>query len=115
MLPFPIFLFLLFSATLLVPPPPVLVGSFKITTLQSFEWSTLDTPPNPQSPPEEAALFSLVLPSVTLNTFPTQCGPTSMHMANNPTPHSYVRATDDRTTNSAVLFVVSLAMFNCFV
>lgn len=111
MLPFPIFLFLLFSATLLVPPPPVLIGSFKITTLQSFEWSTLDTPPNPQSPPEEAALFSLVLPSVTLNTFPTQCGPTSM----NPIPHSLLHATDDRTTNSAVLFVVSLAMFNCFV
>src|SRR6266566_1641690 len=120
MLPFPIFLFLLISATLLAPLPPVLVGSFKISTLRSFEWSSLHTSipdPDPQSPPEDAALFSLGMPSVTLNPLPTQCCPNSesMLVVNNTLLHSFVRATDNRTGCTAGLLVVSLAMLNYFV
>ncbi|KAF8499255.1 hypothetical protein F5888DRAFT_159597 [Russula emetica] len=118
MLPFPIFLFLLISATLLAPPPHVLVGSFKIFTLRSFEWSSLPTTipdPYPQSPPEDTALFSLGFPSVTLNPSPTQCCPNSMLVANNTAPYSFARATDDRTGCTAVLLIVSLAMLSCFV
>jgi hypothetical protein len=118
MLPFPIFLFLLISATLLAPPPPGLVGSFKISTLRSFEWSSLYTSipdPDLQSPPEDTALFSLGMPLVTPNPLPTQCCPNSMLVANNTVPHSFVRATDGRTSCTAVLLVVSLAMLNYFV
>jgi hypothetical protein len=117
MLPFSIFLFLLFSATLLAPLPTVLVDSFKFSTLQAFEWSSLPTPipdPAPQSAPEDTALFSLAIPSVTLNALPTQWGPTSVRLASNTVPHSFVH-TDDRTSSTAVLLVVSLAMFNCLV
>lgn len=106
MLPFPIFLFLLFSATLLAPLPPLLVGSFKISTLQSFEWSTL---PDPQ-PSEAAALISILAPIL-----PTQCDPNSMHVANSTIPRPFVHETDDRTTGTAVLLVVSLAILNCLV
>lgn len=120
MLPFPIFLFLLISATLLAPPPHVLVGSFKISTLRSFEWSSLSTSipdpdPDPQLPSGDVALFSLGMPSVTLNPLPTQDYPNSMLVADNTVPRSFVRATDDRTSSTAVLLVVSLAMLNCFV
>ena len=118
MLPFPIFLFLLISATLLAPPPHVLVGSFKIPTLRSFEWSSLSTfipDPDPQLPPEDVALFSLGMPSVTLNPLPTQYYSSSVLVANNTVPRTFVRATDDRTSSTAVLLVVSLAMLNCLV
>ena len=118
MLPFPIFLFLLISATLLSPPPHVLVGSFKISTLRSFEWSSLYTSipdSDPQSPPEDTALFSLGMPQVTLNPLPTQCCPDSTLVANNTVPHSFVRAMDDRTSCTAVLLVVSLVMLYYFV
>jgi hypothetical protein len=118
MLPFSIFLFLLFSATLLAPPPPALVGSFKIPTLRSFQWSSLPTSilgPDPQSPPEDTALFPLGMPLVNLEPLPTQCWPNSTLVANNTVPHSFVRATDDRTGCTAVLLVVLLAMLNCFV
>jgi hypothetical protein len=118
MLPFPIFLFLLLSATLLAPPPPVLVGSFKIATLRSFEWGSLLTSipdPDPQSPPEDTVLFSLGMPSVTLNPLPTQCCPNSTLVAINTVPHSFVRATDDRTSCITLLLVVSLAILDCFV
>ena len=116
MLPFPIFLFLLISATLLAPPPPALVGSLKIFTLRSFEWSSLHTfIPDPQSPPEDTALFPLGMPLVSLNPSPTQCYPNSTLVANNTVPHSFARATGDRTSFTAALLVVSLAMLNCFV
>lgn len=115
MLPFPIFLFLLFSATLLAPPPPVLVGYFKITTLQSFGWNTLPTSPDPQTP-EPAALISLQIHPVAPDTLlPTQCDPNSMLVANSTVPHSFVPPADFCTASTAVLLVVSLAMLNCLV
>lgn len=110
MLPFPILLFLLFSATLLAPLPPVLVGPFKIFTLQSFEWSTLPASiPDPQ-PSEAAALTSILAPIL-----PTQRDPNSMQVANSTIPRPFVHETDDRTTGTAVLLVVSLAILNCLV
>ena len=115
MMPFPIFLFLLFSATLLAPPPPVLVGYFKIITIQSFGWNTLPTSPDPQ-PPEPAALISLQIPPVAPDTLlPTQCDPNSMLVANSTVPNSFVNPADFCTTSTAVLLVVSLAMLNCLV
>jgi hypothetical protein len=36
-------------------------------------------------------------------------------LSNTTIPCSFIRATDDRPTNTAVLFVVLLAMFNCLV
>ena len=115
MLPFPIFLFLLFSATLLAPLPSVLVGSFKIPTLQSFEWSTLSASIPDTQHPEAAALISLHVPPVTPDTLPTQCDPNSMHVANSTIPHPFVHETNDRTTGTAVLLVLSLAILNCLV
>ena len=117
MLPFSIFLFLIVSATLFVPPPPVLVGSFKIPTLRSFQWGSLTTfipVPDPQSPAEITA-FPLGMPLVTLKPLPTQCWPNSTLLPNNTVPRSFVRATDDRTSYTAMLLVVSLAMLNCYV
>lgn len=116
MLPFSIFLFLLISATLLAPPPPVLVGSFKIPTLRSFQWSSLATSiPDIQSPPEGTGLFPLGMSLVTMKPLPTQCWPNSTLVANNTVPHEFVRATDDRTSYIFVLLVVPLAILNCFV
>jgi hypothetical protein len=110
MLPFPISLFLLFSATLLAPIPLVSVGSFKISTLQAFEWSTLPASiPDPQLS-EAAALISILAPIL-----PTQCDPNSMLVANSTIPHPFVHQTDDHTTGTAVLLVVSLAILNCLV
>ena len=118
MLPFPIFLFLLITATLLAPPPPVLLGSLKVPTLRSFEWSSLLTSipdPDTQSPPEDVALFSFGMPSVTPNPLPTKCCPNSTLVANNTIPLSFVRATDDHSSSTAVLLVISLAILNYFV
>src|SRR5260370_7037202 len=108
MLPFSIFLFLLFGATLLAPLPPVLVDSFKISTLQAFEWSSLPTSipdPAPQSAPEDTALFSIGIPSVTLNALPTQCSPTSVRLANITLPHSFPHTNDRPSTTPLLLFV----------
>lgn len=118
MLPFPIFLFLLMSATLLAPPLPVLLGSLKVPTLRSFEWGSLLTSipdPDTQLLPEDAAFFPLGMPSVTPNPLPTKCCPNSTLVANNTVPHSFVRATDDRSSSTAVLLVISLAILNYFV
>jgi hypothetical protein len=71
--------------------------------------------PDIQSPPEGAALFPLGMSLVTMKPLPTQCWPNSTLVANTTVPHEFVRATDDRTSYTAVLLVVPLAILNCFV
>ncbi len=120
MLPFPIFLLLLFSITILTPSPHVMIGFIRTATLQSYTWSTLPTSIrsfSPQSPLGAIPEPPILVPEVSLGASPTSCGPCPMYTAlsNTTIPCSFIHATDDRPTNTAVLFVVLLAMFNCLV
>lgn len=119
MLPFPIFLLLIFSTTLLAPAPAVWFGLVRTLTLISSEWNTLPmsmpSPTLPSHPPEIPSL-PILLPQAPLDASPTCRGASPMSRAWNDTiPPSHVYTTDDRPTSSAVLFVVALAMINCLV
>ncbi|KAI0005561.1 hypothetical protein BJV74DRAFT_792784 [Russula compacta] len=117
MLPFPIFLLLLFSATLLAPSPPVLVGFIRTATLQSSTWSYLLSISSSASPsPSETSSLPVLAPIAPLDLSPTYCSPSPVHVApNNTIPRSFVHGRDDRTTSTAVLLVILLGMFNCLV
>ncbi|KAI9513083.1 hypothetical protein F5148DRAFT_465970 [Russula earlei] len=116
MLLFPIFLLVLFTATFLAPSPPALFGLIRVVTLKSSTWSTLPTPIKylgSLSHSEEFLLPSDLVSDVTL---PTRCDPSPIYLTPNSTiPRPFVHVADGHNTSTAVLFVVSLAMFNCIV
>jgi hypothetical protein len=115
MLPFPIFVLVLFSVTLLAPTPTLLIGFIRNATLQSSVWNTLSAPIKSSGsvPLEVAPLLPAMFSEVNLDAVPTRCGPSPMHVAPNSTlPYPFV---DGHTTWASVLLVVSLAMFNCLV
>jgi hypothetical protein len=114
MLPFPVFLLLIFSATLLAPAPAVLVGFIRTLAIQSSEWNTL--PVAMPSHASETPSLPVLLPQVSLDALSTCRGPSPISLTyNNTIPPSHVYRTDDRTTSTAVLSVIVLAMVNCLV
>jgi len=122
MLPLPIFLLLVFSATLLAPSPHVVIGLVRIAALQSSVWNTLLVPIQSsvsRSPPEAIPELPALVPQVPLDASSTSesCVPSPIHVAINDTivPYSFEHTTGDRHTSTAVLLVVLFAMFNCFV
>jgi hypothetical protein len=122
MLPLPIFLLLIFSATILAPSPHVVISLLRIATLQPSVWNTLPVSiPSSgfQSPPEEVSVLPILVPQVPLDAPPTSgpCVPSPIHVAvdNTIVPYSFEHTTGDRPTSTAVLLVVLFSMFNCLV
>ena len=122
MLPFPIFLLLIFSATMLAPSPHMVISLLRIATLQPSAWNNLPVPtPSSglQSPPKEVPELPILVPQVPLDALPTSepWEPSLIHGAINNTvvPYSFEHTTGDRPTSTAVLLVVLFAMFNCLV
>lgn len=119
MLPFPVFFLLIFSATLLAPAPAVLIDFLRTLTIQSSEWDTLPVSISSSTfsvSSSETPSFLALLPQASLDVSPTCCAPSFICIAsNNAISPSHAYTTDDRTTSTAVLFVVALAMVNCLV
>ena len=122
MLPLPIFLLLILSATILAPSPHAIIGLIRIAALQPSVWNTLPVsiPSSVSRPPPEAITeLPVLVPQVPLDASPTSesCVPSPMHLAINNTiaPYSFEHTMDDRPTSAVVVLVVLFAMFNCLV
>jgi len=122
MLPLPIFLLLIFSATILAPSPHVVIGLIRIAALQPSVWNTLpvSTPSSvSRSPPVAIPELPVLVPQIPLDASPTSesCVPSPMHAVINNTivPYSFEHTMEDRPTSAAVVLVVLFAMFNCLV
>ena len=122
MLPLPIFILLIFSATMLAPSSHVVISLLRIATLQPSVWNTLPASiPSSgfQSLPEEVPELPILVPQAPLHASPTSepCMPSPIHVAINNAivPYSFEHTTDDRPTSTAVLLVVLFAMFICLV
>ena len=120
MLPFPIFLLLLFSATILAPSPHSIISFIRTATLQSSAWSTLPMTVSSsvsRSPLETIPGLPILIPQVFLDISPTTCGPSPTHeaLSDATIPYSSIHATDDYPLNIAVLLVILLVMFNYLV
>ncbi|KAI0307663.1 hypothetical protein B0F90DRAFT_45164 [Multifurca ochricompacta] len=119
MLPLPIFLLLILSATLLTPAPAVLIDLIRTVTLPLPTWDTLSVPiassTLPPSP-EETLLLPVFVPRTSLNNSLTYSTLTPKNLeTNNSIPPPRMHTTDGRIISAAVSLVVVIAIVNCTV